>query len=458
MGHYYLGCDVSKGYADFVILNQERKEIVPVFQLDDTFEGHSCLHELLITFFREHPEAELFVGAESTGGLENNWLRTLVSLSSVMNIKVARLNPSGIKALYDASLTRNINDGISARTIAEYMITYPDKIVYDVDDPYYEVRRHWNYIEMLKKQRVQLINQLHILLYSSFPFLVRYCNKGIPGWVYELILKYPSSDSLSRARLTSVSKIRYISKKRAEELISEAKNNVGCSEESVSFIIKSLLSQILYLKELISRQENYLKRYKDLPAVKLLMTFKGIGLKSAIGIILHIVDISRFPTVKSLVSYFGVHPVYKKSGDNTFKYCMSKKGKASMRYILYMIVYGSTVHNPILKEVYAKQLSKGKCRMSALGVCMHKTLRIIYGMLKNNKPFDPEIDKRNREKGISQGQSIDSVLPGRDKKRRFQEFDEMAPVSRRQSIKRKKRKTSQSLDEAKYGIVNSPSS
>ena len=56
MQHYYLGIDVSKGYADFVILNDKKKAIEENFQLDDTFEGHCCLYERLLRFFGDHPE------------------------------------------------------------------------------------------------------------------------------------------------------------------------------------------------------------------------------------------------------------------------------------------------------------------------------------------------------------------------------------------------------------------
>ncbi len=29
-------------------------------------------------------------------------------------------------------------------------------------------------------------------------------------------------------------------------------------------------------------------------------------------------------------------------------------------------------------------------RMAAVGVCLHKTLRILYEILKDRKPFDPQ--------------------------------------------------------------------
>jgi transposase len=74
MPNYYLGCDVSKGYADFLILDSDKKIIEPVFQLDDTFEGHNQFFRFLQEFFKRYPGSTLFSAVESTGGLENNWL------------------------------------------------------------------------------------------------------------------------------------------------------------------------------------------------------------------------------------------------------------------------------------------------------------------------------------------------------------------------------------------------
>ena len=50
---YYLGIDVSKGYADFTILNKEKTIVEENFQLDDTFEGHQQLFNFLKTYFAE---------------------------------------------------------------------------------------------------------------------------------------------------------------------------------------------------------------------------------------------------------------------------------------------------------------------------------------------------------------------------------------------------------------------
>jgi len=54
-------------------------------------------------------------------------------------------------------------------------------------------------------------------------------------------------------------------------------------------------------------------------------------------------------------------------------------------------------------------------KMAAIGLCMHKTLHIICGMLKHNGVFDPEIDRKNRER-MAKGHKKNR----QDKNRRYQ--------------------------------------
>ena len=159
--------------------------------------------------------------------------------------------------------------------------------------------------------------------------------------------------------------------------------------------------------------------------IQLLCSVNGIGLYSAVGLLINIVLISRFPTVKHLVSYFGLHPVLKQSGDGSWGNHMSKKGKKQPRAILYNIIRSAMTCNPVIKQLYEKCLKRGMSKMAAIGVCMHKVLRIVYGMLKSNTKFDPNIDVAN-QKGIRE-----KLKKNKDTKRRYQPYDSKAPISRR---------------------------
>ena len=183
--------------------------------------------------------------------------------------------------------------------------------------------------------------------------------------------------------------------------------------------------------------------------VNLLKSFPGISDYSAIGLILEIQTVERFSSAKKIASFFGLHPVYKESGDGRGGIRMSKQGSKEVRHILFMVALNSVRSNPLIRSIYLEQIEKGMPKMAALGLCMHKIIRIIYGMLKHNTPFDPEIDQKNREKKSQSRKKF-----SKDKNRRYQEYDRKAPVSRRENKKRKERSKSQSDNTTKDGIVN----
>lgn len=435
MNTYYLGVDVSKGYADFIILDSGRNPIEDSFQFDDTAEGHHRLCERLEQFFENHPDSQIFSAVESTGGYENNWLNLLIRCGETLKIKTARLNPLCVSMNSKADLKRNITDPVSARSIAEFLTAHPDKAVFGEDDPLKPFRKQWTFIQMLTKQKTQIFNQLEKLLYCANPELLPFCKDGIPEWVLSLMLRYPTAADLSKANVKTVSKIPYITRQRAEELISMARKSAASETGEVTGrLIASAARQILYLKAAVKEQVDLLIQQCPMPEIELLKTFTGIGDYSAIGLLLEIYPLSRFDSVKKLSAFFGLHPVVKISGDGSSAPRMSKQGRKAVRQILFMVTLNAIVKNPLIKAIYEERIEKGISKMAAIGYCMHKILRIIYGMLKHNKPFDPETDRKNREK------KVQPAATAPDKSRRYQNYDSKAPVSGRQARKRKKQK------------------
>ena len=449
MDTYYLGIDVSKGYADFMIFDRTKQPVEDSFQLDDTFSGHCLLYERLVEFFDNHPGCFLYAAVESTGGYENNWFNSLVKFQGTLNIQSARLNPLGVNANSRADLKRNITDKISAQNVAEFMIAHAEKITYQQQDALANLRRQWSFIKLLTKQSTQLLNQLESLLYIANPGLLAYCQDKTPKWVFRLLEKYPTAANLSKAKTKTVATIPYVSIQRAEKLIADAKNSVAAAtDKTTGQLITTCVKQIVHIKQTIEAQTKMMAEQCRLDEVDLLKTFSGISDYSAIGLILEIQSIKRFSSVKKLASFFGLHPVFKLSGDGSGGFRMSKKGRKEPRRILFMVTIVAIIHNPLIAGIYKERLEKGMSKMAAIGYCMHKILRIIYGMLKTNRAFDPEIDRTNRIKNTQHQKKI-----RRDRSRRYQSYDAKAPVSRRQRKKRKERKESQSDNITENGII-----
>jgi transposase len=450
MKAFYMGVDVSKGYADFMILNSKKQPVAEAFQLDDTFEGHQSLYKTLGRFLTNHPESALFVGMESTGGYENNWYKSFIEFQGSLNIQTARLNPLGVMHNSKADLKKNTTDKISAQNIAEYLIAHPEKVVYQQEDQLAGLRKQWGFIKMLIKQSTQLLNQLNTLLYTANPELLSYCQDGVPGWLLKLLVQYPSAARLKNAHAKTLANIPYVSRMRAQQLIAYAKRSVASATDTrTEQLVVATTRQILHLKKTIAEQTRLMMNECSISEIELLKTFPGIGDTSAIGLIIEIQTVKRFAGVKKLASFFGVHPVYKISGDGASGFKMSKQGRKEPRQILYMVALSAIRCNPLIKEIYEKHQQQGKHNMAAIGICMHKVLRILYGMLKHNTPFDPQIDSRNRQRRLQ----VKSDIPEKDTNRRFQDYDRKAPITRRQRKKRLEQERSHNVGDTKSGVT-----
>jgi len=452
MPNYYFGIDVSKGYADFIMLDANKHVVEPNFRLDDTFAGHNALFRFLTQFFTAHDQATVFAAVESTGGYENNWYQTLHKFQQQFHLQVARVNPKGVNHNSKAGLNRIITDKLSAKNIAEYLITHAEKVMYQQQDYYYALRRKWKFIKSLTKEKTKYLNQLETMLYESNPELLVYCKNGVRQWLLKLLQQFPTAQALSQASVDTIAKIPYISKARAKKLLNSATHSVASMNDAMSEdSIKTIATRIVELQKLIRQQVAFMAEHFPTEELNLIKSFKSIGEFSAIGLLIEIGTIQRFPSVKHLASYFGLHPVFKTSGDGTRGMRMSKQGRKEPRAILFMVTLTAIHQNPLIKNLYINQLKKGKCKMDAIGVCMHKILRIIYGMLKNKTQFDPAIDQQYQNQQLTKKE--DGQI---NKNRRYQQPDAQAPISRKQSMKRKEQERSQNEQVAMNGIAFPP--
>jgi transposase len=434
MTTYYLGIDVSKGYADFQLFNDRRQPMLTSFQLDDTHEGHQQLYQLLTTFLKEQPQARICAAVESTGGYENNWYGRLHRWQDSLPIQVARLNPEGVKAYARGCLQRTGTDAISAARIAEYLIVHPDKVDYSTTSDLHGLRKQIGLIRMLSKQQTQLSNQLESLIYTACPELLTFCKNGMSKWLLTLIQRYPTARHLAKVQVKTVAKIPYVTLKKAEQLKAMAKVSVATeTDDTTAFVVKATAKQLAEMTCTISQLEKNLEEKCQLPEVELLKTIPGISSMTAITLILEIGDIHRFKSAKKLAAYFGLHPVYQQSGDKKGQVKMSKKGRKEPRRVLYMAAMNGCQTNPIIKDVHDKHVQRNMKPIASLGVCMHKLTRIVFGMLRNNKPFDPEIDRRYQQRSKEKRAEVTKPNPSR----RFQNYDQKAPISSRQRKKRR---------------------
>ena len=135
-------------------------------------------------------------------------------------------------------------------------------------------------------------------------------------------------------------------------------------------------------------------------------------LATAVTLIAEIGNIHAFKKPKQLVAFFGIDPSVNQSGKfNSSKNKMSKRGTRIGRKALYAVVLTSIrnkrngeANNPVLQQYYKENL-KGKPKKVAFIAVMHKLLKYIFSVIKNQEPFEIR-DPRVHEKMYLKNNSV----------------------------------------------------
>ncbi|MBW2673326.1 MAG: IS110 family transposase [Deltaproteobacteria bacterium] len=328
-------------------------------------------------------------------------------------------------------------------------------MTYQQEDSLASLRRQWGFVRLLVKQKTQILNQFESLLYTASPELITYCKSGVPAWLLKLLKQYPTAAKPAKAKASSVARTPYVTADRAKKLVDQAKKSIAsATDETTGKLVSAMAEQIIRMEETIRIQTQQMVKQCAIPEIALLKTFPGISDASAIGLMLEIQSVKRFSSVKKLAAFFGLHPAFKTSGDGTSSVRMSKQGRKEPRKILFMVAMVSLTADPHIREIYEAHTEKGMKKMAAIGLCMHKILRIIYGMLKNNQAYDSQVDQENRENRTTR----EATHTAKNENRRYEMFNQQAPISRRQNNKRKEWEQSQGDNITQCGIdVSTPS-
>jgi transposase len=389
MKSYYMGIDVSKGYADIAVLEESGGVCSCSGRHDDTPDGHNAVKGILEKLLGSEEEVSVVAGVESSGGLERNWLKMLKGQVT----KVYLLNPLAVQMHLKKDLHRNVTDAQSAKGIAFYLRDgmRAKNMPYESSGLEGQVALY-RCLRNATGRAAEMKNELQNLLPRVQPELVQFCRQGIPGWALSLLKAYPTAPGLAKAKAVKVAKIPFITLERAASLIENAKKSVASQDDvhtgmAVSFLSGELLAAEERLKEV---KQMLCDELKDDVGVKIIQSIPGIGLWSAVCLRLEIGDIERFPTPECLVAYAGLDPRIHQSGDSERHCGISRRGRRQIRAILYLAALTAIRCNPVIRGFYCRLKEAGKKSMVALVACMRKLLYIIYGCWISGRDFDPD--------------------------------------------------------------------
>lgn len=120
----------------------------------------------------------------------------------------------------------------------------------------------------------------------------------------------------------------------------------------------------------------------------------GIGAETAARLLAEMPQLAEFESARAAAAYTGLTPRRHQSGTSVNAPSrLSKIGNARVRYALYLPAMAALRSNQEFKELAARLTQRGKKKMQIIAAAMHKLVRLAYGVLKNQQPYDPDYAK-----------------------------------------------------------------
>jgi transposase len=150
------------------------------------------------------------------------------------------------------------------------------------------------------------------------------------------------------------------------------------NEKHLNKEISQIESRLLELVK--QEQQEQLTLLKGIP---------GMGVKTALFLIVLTDGFNKFDNARQLCSYVGITPTIRQSGSSVRgKSRISKVGNRKLRNLLFLCAFSACKHNKACRELYERIVAKGKSKKLALIAVSNKLLKQAFAIAKSRLPYD----------------------------------------------------------------------
>lgn len=411
-----IGIDVASAFSFASILCPDGSQFRKPFKINHTLEGFNYFLEQIKKVEKEYAMKPVFF-MESTGVYH----LTLFHFLKDNKFDAFIINPLVTNCNKNKDIRKVKNDKNDSLSIAK-LGKYEDiKVSNDIDFSIFSlklmIRDYYKLVDDRTSYKKKLSSSLTLSFSGYQDVFSNTCSDASIGILKryptpQLVISAPKKDIIN-ILLCSKKGINWVEKKY-EKLIESATaaKYISLSAPRLSISITTCISLYEAIDNEMTKLLNEIKSFinsDDLPPtvnknVELLMSIGGIGYITAVTILAEIGTIDKFLKPKQLVAFFGVDPAVNESGKfKGDRVKMSKRGTRFGRRALYAVALASIRSkrngyptNPVLLKYYQENL-KGKKAKVALVAIMHKLIKYIFAVLKNQEAYqlrDPKQHQR----------------------------------------------------------------
>jgi transposase len=397
----YLGIDVSKSNARYVLIDNDGEQATKGFTLTNDQKSFTQIIERFKDL--KLTADTLLIGIEATG----IWWENLYCFLTEQKFKVIVLNPHQTNKFREALRYKAKTDDIDACVIAGLLRSGKFAASYIPEETIQVLREIVKLRHQLVTNRQNFERQAQALLGLLFPEYQKTAIKN-PFTVASLaILKaYPTAKHLGEAKPKNIEKIvrsivgNNFNIAEIKTLIETAQNSIysGRAKDARGLNLNILLTHVetlqLSIAQLDKRMDDILSPQDPDDAMSFpganLLSIPGIGPKT-LAAFLSIAgsDGSAYPDGKSIVGYIGFFPKIYESGETRHDNIISRRGPNYARRAFYIASVACLKHNDEFKALYDRKISQGKSAKQALICVAKKLIHLCLSMLKSGESYNP---------------------------------------------------------------------
>jgi transposase len=123
----------------------------------------------------------------------------------------------------------------------------------------------------------------------------------------------------------------------------------------------------------------------------LIVSIPGIADTTAEVILAELGDLMRFESARQAAAYCGVVPHEWTSGTSVYRRpTVGRRGNTRLRAALYYPAMAAMRYNAVIRTFTDRLARAGKRGKQLIVAAMRKLIHLVYGVIKNNAPFDPK--------------------------------------------------------------------
>lgn len=161
--------------------------------------------------------------------------------------------------------------------------------------------------------------------------------------------------------------------------------------ESLVFVFSALFAELRFLRTQKAAVIKLLRAMAKLPKyckpVELLASAPGIGIITAMRLVLEWGDVRRFGSKEKFANFTGLIPSDYSSGEGIHKGHITKQGSRAVRAWLIECAWHAIRHDPILLEKYQAVISRCGSAKKAIVAVAHKLAIRLRAVLISGQPY-----------------------------------------------------------------------